>query len=67
MLDSDVRPTSGRIEDILVIGKNKNAQLIFPMYPSLKDTLLNFASHLQTPIFLFHLIRLINRKQTIYF
>jgi hypothetical protein len=46
MLDSDVRPTRGRIEDPLVTGKNKNAQHMFPMYPSLKDTLLNFASHL---------------------
>jgi hypothetical protein len=51
MLDSDVRPTRGRIEDPLVTGKNRNAKHMFPVYPNLKDTLLNFASHLlPTPI-----------------
>jgi len=46
MLDSDVSPKSGRIEDALVTGKNRNAQHMFPMYPTLRDTLLNFACHL---------------------
>lgn len=55
MLDSDVRPTRGRIEDARVTGKNKNAQQMFPIYPSLRDTLRNLASHLPKPILTDHL------------
>jgi hypothetical protein len=53
MLDSDVSPTRGNIEDPRVTGKKRNAQQMFPTYPSLSDTLRNFASHLPiTPILL---------------
>lgn len=47
MLDSDVRPTRGKIDDPLVTGKKRNAQHIFPIYPSLNEILLSLVCHLQ--------------------
>lgn len=47
ILDSDVSPTRGRIEDPRVTGKKRNAQHMFPIYPSLSDTLRNLACHLR--------------------
>lgn len=47
MLDSDVRPIRGSIDDPLVTGKNRNAQHVFPMYPSLRDTLRKRVLYLQ--------------------
>ena len=46
MLDSEVSPTRGKSDEPLVTGKKRNAQQMFPMYPSLSDTLRNLASHL---------------------
>ena len=46
MLDSDVSPIRGKIEDPRLTGKKINAQHMFPTYPSLNDTLRNFACHL---------------------
>lgn len=46
MDDSEVSPIRGNNEEPLVTGKNKNAQHMFPMYPTLNDTLLNFNSQL---------------------
>lgn len=46
MDDSEVSPIRGSNEEPLVTGKNKNAQHMFPMYPTLNDTLLNFNSPL---------------------
>ena len=46
ILDSDVRPTRGKRVEPRVTGKNKKAQHVLPMYPSLNDTLRNLASQL---------------------
>lgn len=46
MVDSEVSPIRGNNEEPLVTGKNRNAQHIFPVYPNLSDTLLNFSSQL---------------------
>lgn len=66
MLDSDVRPNRGKIDDPRVTGKNRNAQHMCPMYPSLNDTLRNFASHLQIKHNTTHvLIKVENTKQRV--
>ena len=56
MLDSDVSPARGKIEDPRLTGKKRNAQHMFPTYPSMNDTLRNLVCHLQSnpkrPIFL---------------
>lgn len=46
MLASDVRPTRGKSDDILVTGKKRKAQQRFPINPNLKAALSNFAIHL---------------------
>ena len=56
MLDSDVSPARGKIEDPRLTGKKRNAQHMFPTYPSMNDTLRSLVCHLQSnpkrPIFL---------------
>lgn len=47
MLDSNVRPTRGKIDDPRLTGKKRKAQHVLPRYASLSETLRNFACHLQ--------------------
>lgn len=45
-LASEVRPTSGNIDDILVTGRKRKAQHRLPSNPSLNPALPSFCSHL---------------------